>query len=91
MKAHEPISPITHVAIIYKGKTYSLPNPKRHHDVIRMIHEQTGSMNINGVQGFLDANGKFLTRTSAKWRAHETGQLLPRASSLDILFSEDIW
>ena len=91
MKAHESTSPITHVAIVYDGTTYSLPKPNRHHDVIRMIHEQTGSMNIHGEQGFLDADGKFLRRKPAKWRAERTGQLLPRASSLDILFSEDIW
>lgn len=33
---------ITHVAIKYNGKVYSLPKPNRHHHVIRMI----GGMSI---------------------------------------------
>lgn len=91
---------ITHVAIRHKGLIYSLPAPNRHHHVIRMIHEKTGSTNIGGGegnQGFLDSEGVYLRRKEALARAMETGQLLERAFdvgggvTLGQLYSEDIW
>lgn len=82
---------ITHVAIKYANKVFSLPAPNRHHDVIRMI----GGINGPDVQGFLDANGVFLNRKLAFEVATQTGQI-KRPDTLGTyqgsqLFSEDLW
>lgn len=87
---------ITHVAIQYDGKTYSLPAPNRHHHVIRMIAKENG-VGIKGsdVQGFLDENGEFLNRQGAFIRAQRTGQLTQKEGNQFYqggdLYSEDLW
>ena len=85
---------ITHVAIKYAGRVWSLPAPNRHHDVIRMIAEDTGE-GISGpdTQGFLEETGKFLSRTEAFVLASENGQLRrePCGYQGPKLFSEDLW
>jgi hypothetical protein len=82
---------ITHVAIKYANKVFSLPRPNRHHDVIRMI----GGIYGEDIQGFLDANGVFLTRKQAFYIAKASGQLNrnpdPKHYQGDELFSEDLW
>lgn len=77
---------ITHVAVRYKDKVYSLPAPNRHHDVIRLIDEE----DVQGIQGFLTDKGKFLNRTNALSVALKAGQLKDPAK-LGQLYSEDIW
>lgn len=84
---------ITHVAIIYEGKTYSLPKPNRHHHIIRMIYEENG-IGIDGedIQGFLDDSGAFLGRKKALEHALKHNQVLdPKSIRAGILFSEDLW
>lgn len=82
---------ITHVAIKYANKVFSLPAPNRHHDVIRMI----GGISGPDVQGFLDANGVFLNRKQAFEVAAQTGQIKrsdkPGTYQGPQLFSEDLW
>lgn len=83
---------ITHVAIKYGSKVYSLPKPNRHHHIIRMI----GRMRGPNTQGFLDDQGKFLDRRAAYKIAAANGQLDrsnhgPGAYQGDELFSEDLW
>lgn len=84
---------ITHVAIIHKDVTYSLPKPNRHHHVIKYIVEECKQTPpVSGLQGFLTKNGKFLNRTNARILAEETNQILPNADlRANILFSEDLW
>ncbi len=81
---------ITHVAIIYKGKLYSLPKPKRHHHLIHIIHLDTGDNDIYGDQGFLDDKGNFLDRATALVHAQACNQLI-RPPIDDWLYSENIW
>ena len=85
---------ITHVAIQYAGKVWSLPAPNRHHNVIRMIAEETGD-GIRGpdVQGFLDENGRFLRRAQAHALAVRSGQINRRPGGYQgsDLYSEDLW
>jgi hypothetical protein len=87
---------ITHVAIKYDGKIYSLPAPNRHHNVIRMIAEENG-VGIIGpdVQGFLDDKGNFLDRHNGYIYAQANGQLKrmpgPQFYQGDDLYSEDLW
>ena len=85
---------ITHVAISYAGRIWSLPAPNRHHDVIRHIIQQTGSgMYGPHSEGFLTENGTYLDRRSARWLAESTGQFKREAGGTQSaeLFSEDLW
>jgi len=87
---------ITHVAIVYKGVTYSLPAPNRHYNVISLIVEKTGERMVGeNEQGFLDEEGVFLRRAPALIRARKTGQLLKdRELNNNVgmkLYSEDLW
>ena len=85
---------ITHVAIQFDGKTYALPAPNRHHDVIRAIAEANG-IGVNGpdVQGFLVNGDRFVCREEAFKIAQENGQLKRDAGGYQgaKLFSEDLW
>lgn len=86
---------ITHVAIQYNGKIYSLEKPARHHDVIRMIAKENG-VGVKGsdTQGFLTSDGTFLNRRDAFKLASTNGQMLPRGPNEyngGELFSEDLW
>ena len=81
---------ITRVAIQYNHTVYSLPQPNRHHDVIRLI----GGINGPDVQGFIDTYGNFLNRRQAFKVALAANQIKPRGPndySGDQLFSEDLW
>lgn len=83
---------ITHVAIIWKGKLYSLPKPNRHHHIIHMIHLDTGDMGIFGDQGFLDDKGIFLCRACALLHAQACNQIIRDIRPKDCwLYSENIW
>ncbi len=87
---------ITHVAIRFQGTVYSLPAPNRHHDVIRKIAEETGADTVPSMgedQGFLDAEGRYLTRRQALGVAGREGQIKENALGPEIgkLFSEDVW
>jgi hypothetical protein len=86
---------LTHVAIRFLGKVYSLPAPARHHDVIRLICQEANVAHVDAHdddQGFLDEKGTYLTRKQALVSADLLGQLKPgtvvRCSQL---FSEDVW
>lgn len=82
---------ITHVAIKYNGRIYSLPAPNRHHHVIRMI----GGISGPHIEGFLCDLGLFMDRIAAMRHAMLYDQVLPRTKpgcyKGDELFSEDLW
>ena len=84
---------ITHVAILFQDKVYSLPPPNRHHDVIRLIVEETGVNQVHGEeQGFLDESGRFLRRKAALVSALLHDQVKdPDKIRCGMLFSEDLW
>jgi hypothetical protein len=87
---------ITHVAIRFQGKIWSLSAPKRHHDVIRLIVEQTGVSTVEAReddQGFLIDGEQYARRKPALRHALETGQCKPDClgAKLGKLFSEDVW
>ena len=76
-------------AIRQDGKVWTLPQPNRHHNVIRLIIEQTGNM-VTGEQGFVDHEGQFLSQEEARDEALKCKQLTqPRHATK--LFSEDLW
>ena len=89
---------ITHVAVRFRGRTYSLPRPNRHHNVIKEIVDTTGATYVDSKgedQGFLDSDGLYLTRQEAFMVAQASGQLrqsrLGAWSNSIYLFSEDLW
>src|SRR5438132_536964 len=84
---------ITHVAIIFRGVTYSLPAPSRHHHVIWWIVANTDAETVDDdEQGFLDEAGAFLTREAALTVALAAGQVKdPSSVRGGVLFSEDVW
>lgn len=88
-------APVTHVAMRFQGQVYSLPAPNRHHDVIRLIAELTGVKYVDSRdedQGFLDADGRYLTRRQAIVSARINRQIKnPSKIRLGQLFSEDVW
>lgn len=80
---------ITHVAIRFEGKVWSMPSPFRHHDVIKLIVANTDAQYVDAHgddQGFLDAHGRYRSREEAYLIAANAGQV-PRTQ----LYSEDLW
>lgn len=48
------------------GTVYSVPQPGRHHDVIKLMVEKGCKTPITGEQGFLLSNGAFCRRCPSK-------------------------
>lgn len=95
---------ITHVAIRFDGRIWSLPRPYRHHHIIWTIvrlsdefkeytKDDFDSVDTHGKdQGFLDETGKYLTREEAYIVARDAGQLRPdREVYNERLYSENVW
>lgn len=95
---------ITHVAIKFQNRIWSLPMPYRHHHVLRMIKwlaDEFGEYTKEVVdtidaleeeQGFLDESGIFLNRKQAMVSAALNDQIKPgHPTRPDILYSEDVW
>lgn len=85
---------ITHAAIRFKGQTYALPAPARHHDVIRHICSITNEPTVTAYgddQGFVDDQGRYLTREEAFIVAHTSRQTKRRCEVGAQLYSEDVW
>ncbi len=89
---------ITHVAIRFRDKVYSLPPPNRHNDVIRMICETTDVTHVNvrgDDQGFLIDGELYCRRKPALRHAVECNQIRTDRPSTGLalgkLYSEDVW
>ncbi len=87
--------PLTHVALRFAGKVWSLPRPHRHHHVIRLIcwlDPDVDSVDCAAEdQGFLDAGGRYLTREQAEVSAEANGQIKNGKTIGSVLTSEDLW
>lgn len=87
--------PITHVAIRFAGHVWSLPRPFRHPDVLYMIvsHLKVDSVDAACAddEGFLDRDGRYLTREQALLRAQARCQILSGRIIGSVLTSEDLW
>jgi len=92
--------PLTHVAIRFQGKVWSLPRPYRHHHIIRVImylDGQYGDGELTAVdthgddQGFLDETGRYLNRNQASVNAELNGQIKNGKIIGGVLTSEDLW
>lgn len=87
--------PITHVAIRFQGKVYSLPPPNRHNHIISMIVSKGIATHVDVDEddmGFLDASGRYLRRKAALASAILNNQVKDESKiRLGMLFSEDLW
>jgi len=83
------------VAIMSNDLLYQLLAPNRHHNLIHQLSLTHASETKPVIEGFVDADNNFLTRTQAYVRAGQTGQLKrlagPEFYQGPELFSEDIW
>lgn len=86
---------ITHVAIDFDNKIYSMARPNRHHHVLTMMFRNGIILYGPHKEGFLDENGSWLSRKEAFVLASNNGQLNrrkgPEYYQGDELYSEDIW
>lgn len=86
---------LTHVAIRFHGKVWSLPAPNRHCHVVRHIVEQTGVDSVDvdeDDEGFLDDKGTYYRRRAALSHALRCCQVKDLAKiRMNRLFSEDVW
>lgn len=81
---------IVAAAIKFRGEVFSLPAPKRHSDIIRLIHEKCRSAVTQEIQGFVTDDGTFVDRVEAGRIAIAAGQLKELPVPPD-LYSEDLW
>ena len=72
------------------GVVYTLPEPFRHHDVIRLLVRDGERTPVSGEQGFIDSFGNFLNREEAAQVALNNGQV-NNLIAPPSLFSEDLW
>ena len=85
---------IAKAAILFEDSVYTVEQPGRHHDVMRMMFEQHGIDGGRGEQGFVTSRGDFVRRAPALRIAEKAGQLdkvRPKTFPKDVLFSEDVW
>lgn len=84
---------IKHVAVKIGECIYALPRPNRHrdiHDSILVFPKQGGSV-VGSIDGFLDADGNFMTREQGLEYALSVSQIKAPQWEEDRLFSEDLW
>ena len=83
---------IERAAISYGGVVYSVPRPGRHHNVIRLMVEESGlGPDCMHCQGFITSFGRFVDRYEAVKIASNAGQIKYKTFPLTQLFSEDVW
>lgn len=94
---------IAAAAIRVGQMVYALPSPARHHTVMWWLAGLGPDTKPHGgpviyaghipehEQGFITSRGLFVGREAARSIAENAKQLLPRASALPELYSEDVW
>ena len=78
---------ITHAAVKYNDRVYSLPRPWRHHHVLRLI----GGVYGQCTQGFLTNHGEFVNRNKAMKIAIDANQVDPDKFIKEELYTEYVW
>jgi len=85
---------IVSAAIRKNGIIYSVEKPGRHHNIIHNTPKlevgKPASYVIDGEQGFLTDEGKFLNRNDSENHARACGQLVGKLIG-SVLTSEDLW
>lgn len=81
---------IVAAAIRRDGVVWSVPQPGRHHDVIRVMVKAGVRPPINGGSGFVTDDGRFLDRIEAARHALECKQI-EQLNWPPYPYSEDVW
>lgn len=87
---------IERVGIRWNNHVYSVPQPGRHHDVIRHMSARGLGPECMHDQGFVTDTARFVDRFEALAIAKESKQIITRKGetaplSCDRLYSEDVW
>lgn len=90
MRRHEGTT-IKAAALYLDGLTFSMPPPKRHHDIANALHDVIGDKVHGATQGFLTSDGDFVRREPAWLIADSAGQFKAKPIHPRQLFSEDIF
>lgn len=69
----------------------SVPQPGRHHNVMRAMAAVGVPIPIVGQQGFITSEGRFVNRFEAQDIARAAGQIIRKTGPIGELFSEDVW
>lgn len=88
------VNKIERAAIIAHGVVFHGPRPMRHHDLIQTMARLGVPTPINGttVRGFLDTEGDFADRDTAKWIAWRADQISEsRMDQGRVFCTEDLW
>ncbi|GBQ99867.1 hypothetical protein AA23498_3576 [Acetobacter nitrogenifigens DSM 23921 = NBRC 105050] len=73
---------------------FSVPQPGRHHDVIRAFGKELFAIRERGgeeTQGFMTTTGRFVDRAIGAGVAERARQRLRVTGPSELLFSEDMW
>lgn len=75
------------------GNVWSLPQPARHHDVIRFMRESGYTGPVSGIdqQGFILSDGRFCRRKAAYSIAKKADQLKHGTMIGSQVTTEDLW
>ena len=74
----------------HDDKVWTLPAPARHHHIIKFMAESGEPTPINGEQGFVLNDGRFVMRKAGAYLALKNGQI-KALKWPPYLYSEDIW
>lgn len=79
-------------AICYGDIVAVMPQPSRHHDIIKAWHDATGqSTGGKCEQGFVTSEGRFVDRKVGLRIADRASQIIDKTGDPFRLFSEDMW
>ncbi len=85
-----PKKKIVAAALKIHGLIFSLRKPYRHADIMRKVEKMGIVEKVRQeMQGFLDSDGRWQSRSAAKEIAKEAGQIPEKFKS--VLTSEDLW
>lgn len=87
---------IGRAAIKYKGGSgdpivWAVPQPGRHHDVIKSMAASGLGPDAMHDQGFRTSTGRFVDRVEGLAIAKAAGQVVEKHGNPNELYSEDMW
>lgn len=88
------IPTVVAAAIENSGVVFTMPQPARHHHLIRAMAQIGVPTPINAFSkgGFVLSDGRYTTRRQAKRFAYNAGQITrERFQSQQVFCSEDLW
>jgi hypothetical protein len=87
----DDVETIERAAIRHDMSFYSVPRPKRHAEVVRLMAAGGYGPEKMHDQGFLTSRSRFVDRKEALQIALAAGQITAPKFQPNQLFSEDVW